>query len=97
MAKIKKRSGSGNYLHLQFFCPACKELHQINAVVGPPVENGPWGFNGDFETPTIAPSIRVKYGKETCHSFVEGGNIRFCSDSTHAMAGKTVPLPEVNE
>ncbi|MDQ4681435.1 DUF6527 family protein [Stenotrophomonas maltophilia group sp. RNC7] len=31
----------------------------------------------------------------TCHSFVRGGQIEFLSDCTHAMAGKTVPLPAV--
>lgn len=29
-----------------------------------------------------------------CHSFVTGGEIHFLLDSTHALAGKTVPLPE---
>lgn len=28
-----------------------------------------------------------------CHSFVEAGMIRFLSDCTHALAGRTVPLP----
>lgn len=29
-----------------------------------------------------------------CHSFVTNGQIQFLSDCTHALAGKTVPLPE---
>lgn len=29
-----------------------------------------------------------------CHSFVTDGEIRFLGDCTHALAGKTVPLPE---
>ena len=29
-----------------------------------------------------------------CHSFVRGGRIEFLSDSTHALAGKTVELPD---
>jgi Family of unknown function (DUF6527) len=29
-----------------------------------------------------------------CHSFVTDGQISFLSDSTHALAGKTVPLPD---
>ncbi len=28
-----------------------------------------------------------------CHSFVRGGQIQFLNDSTHALAGQTVPLP----
>ena len=27
-----------------------------------------------------------------CHSYVKDGNIEFLPDSTHALAGKTVPL-----
>lgn len=30
-----------------------------------------------------------------CHSFVEDGRIRFLSDCGHALAGQTVPLPEI--
>lgn len=31
---------------------------------------------------------------ECCHSFVTDGRIAYCSDSTHALAGQTVELPE---
>ena len=30
-----------------------------------------------------------------CHSFVLDGTIRFLPDSTHALAGQTVELPEI--
>lgn len=30
-----------------------------------------------------------------CHYFLHAGQLEFCSDSTHALAGKTVPLPEL--
>jgi hypothetical protein len=30
-----------------------------------------------------------------CHSFIEVGNIRFLDDCTHALAGQTVPLPDI--
>lgn len=30
-----------------------------------------------------------------CHSFIRDGRIQFLSDCTHAMAGQTVDLPEV--
>lgn len=32
--------------------------------------------------------------KKVCHSFVTDGQIQFLDDCTHALAGKTVPLPE---
>jgi hypothetical protein len=31
----------------------------------------------------------------TCHSFVTDGRIQFLGDCTHALAGQTVDLPEV--
>jgi len=30
-----------------------------------------------------------------CHSFVRDGMIQFLGDCTHELAGKTVPLPEI--
>lgn len=44
-----------------------------------------------------------RYGKEppfkcyVCHSFVREGQIEFLSDCTHALAGKTVDLPSLEE
>lgn len=31
-----------------------------------------------------------------CHSFVTDGKIQFLTDSTHALAGQTVELPEAD-
>ncbi len=30
-----------------------------------------------------------------CHSYIRDGMIEFLPDSTHALAGQTVPLPEI--
>ena len=32
-----------------------------------------------------------------CHSYITDGQIRFLDDCSHALAGKTVPLPEYRE
>lgn len=32
-----------------------------------------------------------------CHSFVTDGQIQFLSDSTHELAGQTVPIPDFPE
>lgn len=57
------------------------------------------GFNPDTdecwctfsaEHPEKAPS----FGCYRCHSFVRDGSIEFLSDCTHALAGKTVELPD---
>ena len=84
-------------------CPACDETHQY--VVGAPGQH--WGFNNDFQKPSFTPSMliatnaprspeeklhRVTYTQ--CHYFVRNGMIEYCADSPHALAGKSVPLPE---
>lgn len=81
---------------LAFECPGCGQLHAI-PTVGPRA----WTFNGSLERPTFSPSILVRWtsGPEhqagVCHSFVRDGQIEFLTDCSHELAGKTVPLPEV--
>ena len=101
MAAISKllRSTEGN--GLMFWCPGCDTGHRIQHGQGP----GPrWTWNGNAEKPTFSPSIKVSYDgadadtpegiPSICHSFVRDGLIEFCADSTHALSGKTVPLPD---
>jgi len=72
--------------------------------------DGPrWQFDGNFEAPTFRPSVRITYngadadqvrdGRRApaacCHYVIVGGVIDFCSDSTHALAGQKVPLPDL--
>lgn len=35
--------------------------------------------------------------RHVCHSFIRDGQIEFLSDCTHPHAGKTLPLPEVED
>lgn len=81
-----------------FDCPGCGCSHGIRTTG----EGGPiWGFNGDMEKPTVTPSIRVQHYLEKsgkmvlCHSFITNGMIQFLSDSTHELAGQTVPLEDM--
>jgi hypothetical protein len=30
-----------------------------------------------------------------CHTFIKGGMVQFLSDCTHALAGQTLPLPDL--
>lgn len=82
------------------WCPGCKRMHDIQTHgTG---ENGPdWSFNSDLVHPTFGPSVRVTWGPtgkyKCCHYFLEAGQLKFCSDSTHEYAGKTVPLPTLPE
>lgn len=75
------------------FCPACQCGHAFDPR---------WAFNGSHTAPTFSPSMLVRFAggygdppKDVrCHFFVREGRIEFLSDSTHALAGQTVDLPE---
>jgi len=58
-----------------------------------------WQFNGDLENPTFSPSFKHSWGSlnKVCHYILTAGQLNYCSDSTHALAGKTVPLPSLPE
>ena len=71
-----------------FWCPGCKCGHWVR-VAG---TAGVWGFNGNFDKPTFAPSILCKSGASVCHSHVTDGSIQFLADCTHEFAGKIVPM-----
>ena len=67
-----------------------------------PFRNGAqWSFNGSGDSPSFTPSMNISVGPfrdgsiERCHYFVTDGRILYCGDSTHAMAGQTVDLPDV--
>lgn len=87
--------GGGRY-GWEHWCPGCNERHAI-----PTSGNDPWSFNGDVERPTFQPSVlhSWEHGEKReprrCHYFITDGNILFCVDSTHALAGESVPLPEI--
>ena len=80
-----------------FICPGCDQEHVIYAKNPSGVE---WSFNGDLDRPTFSPSLRlfrVKHPeKYCCHSFIRDGQIQYLNDCTHAMAGRTVDIPEAN-
>jgi hypothetical protein len=103
LAKIKRvTDGDGAHYGYRFDCPGCRSPHVIPTK---PHERG-WDFDGDEAAPTFSPSILVHphgalaedgsvYQTPRCHSFVREGRIEFCSDSTHALAGQTVDLPDL--
>ena len=91
---------------LRFKCPACGTDHFIS--IGPKSHfDARWTFNGDYDNPTINPSIlvtcnipegvKVIPNVRRCHSFVRDGKIQFLGDCTHDLAGKTVELPDYPE
>ena len=73
-----------------FFCPGCNCGHWFKTTGGSPR----WTWNGDFQKPTIDPSILIPMTGKRCHSFVRDGQIQFLIDCDHPLAGKTVHLEE---
>lgn len=76
-------------------CPACKSGHLFDQR---------WEFNGDVERPTFKGSMLsngradavVNETAPRCHSYVTDGRIEYLADCSHAMAGQTVDLPDVD-
>jgi hypothetical protein len=78
-----------------FWCPACQCGHAVwtEDRGGKPM----WKFNGNFDAPTFSPSLLIHHGsggKEICHTVVSDGVINYCSDCTHAFAGRSIPMEE---
>lgn len=74
------------------WCPACKDIHPL------PWKTGGWTFNGNLEKPSFTPSFKqggsgVAGG--CCHYIITDGTINFCGDSTHELAGQSVPLADL--
>lgn len=86
---IPLRDKTGSHLGWLIECPGCRCAHVLDSR---------WSFNGDVYKPTFRASLMVNAsnapGHPRCHSFITDGKIRFLLDSTHALAGLTVELPE---
>jgi hypothetical protein len=79
---------------MAFFCPGCKMLHELR--IDPSKPSQWWSFDGNYELPTIHPSINRQWPTDQiCHSWVRAGRIEFLADTTHALSGQTVDLPEL--
>lgn len=105
MARLspKLRSTATGIAH---WCPACESPHVYTTKPG---ERVCWSFDGNVERPSFAPSMLIRTGRfvdpnfveepgenlsSICHYFLTGGRLQFCGDSTHALAGQTVDLPD---
>ena len=101
------------YRGYSHWCPGCEEAHTISTERLGDWTGPCWTFNGNLQRPDFKPSVRITYngadaGQDRgdgfgrappacCHYFINDGNIQFCGDSTHALAGQTVPLPPLPE
>ena len=86
--------GAPDWRGIGFWCPGCDGVHVVTLKRqdGSPM----WSWDDNVDAPTFSPSILVTYDpdKSRCHSFVRAGKIEFLNDSTHALAGKTVDIPD---
>lgn len=82
----------------RFVCPGCAQYDEPGSTfIATHVFNSTWSYNGDGDSPTVSPSILVTgHDEKRCHSFIEEGRIRFLSDCSHSLAGKTVQLLEID-
>ncbi|MBK7823380.1 MAG: ammonia monooxygenase [Tessaracoccus sp.] len=82
------------------WCPGCDDLHAWWIADGREPVIGPvWEFDGNLEQPTVSPSLHVSYGAagSVCHSFIRSGRWEFLPDSTHPLAGQTIPMIAVTD
>ena len=89
---------SGETALLSFWCPGCKREHPFR--IKPEDGYSVWSFDGNMKRPTFSPSLLIHARANDgamCHLFVRGGQIEFCSDSQHELAGKTVPMVRWSE
>jgi len=94
---ITRKYGDDGPTFHEHWCPGCEQTHVI-AVVQPFRNGARWTFDGNAEAPTFSPSINIGPGTPLqCHYFIRAGQIDFCGDSRHALAGKIVPMPDIPE
>jgi hypothetical protein len=94
------------------WCPGCQDAHRITfgspdswtwdgnetaPTINPSilVTGVQWEHEEKFYRP--GHSSVPTGGETTCHSFVRAGQWQFLADSTHALAGQTVPMVPLPE
>ena len=112
MAKIgaKLRNLKGG--KVAFWCPGCQRMHAVTVVGNehprwtwnndadrPTFSPSVLVYWDGWEPPATPENMNL--GPQTkvskrCHSFVKDGRIQFLGDCTHALAGQTVDLPDVD-
>lgn len=132
MKAMKVADAEGRYIGIRINCPGCGNKHVLPTDATPfgetpsphYVGRARWHFNGDFDKPSLSPSVHVRsghyaydqtekgdcyctyyeehpqeeqhYSCYVCHFFLREGVIEFLGDCTHALAGKTVELAELD-
>jgi hypothetical protein len=79
--------------HWMFWCPGCQTNHSYQVPR--------WDWNGDVDRPTFSPSLLVHgsrpHGVTRCHLFVTDGQIQYCADCGHDLAGQTAEMVDMEQ
>lgn len=82
--------------YVEWYCPACKEIHWVWANSKRAIPNKNWSYNGNDKNPTLTPSVNISAGpRYRCHSTMTAGKIHYCDDCSHNMRGQVVPMVEI--
>ncbi|WP_291350364.1 DUF6527 family protein [Desulfosporosinus sp.] len=99
------------YDMLWLWCPGCDEYHAVKVntpsgwgwngsqeapTITPSILVRGTKPISDEEAERILGGEHIEPVPTVCHSFVTDGKIQFLTDSTHALSGQTVDLPEVD-
>jgi hypothetical protein len=105
-SKLRRWVASDATAGYMYWCQGCECHHSVRTEG----QSRPlWGFNDNLDAPTFTPSVLVRTGRavnpafqpepgdppEICHTFITDGMVQFLSDCTHALAGQTLPLPDL--
>lgn len=88
---LERVNDSAGALHgWYYWCPGCDIGHIVP-------NDGRWQKSGTDEAPTFTPSLLIHKDDAhcRCHLFITAGQLVYCADSHHALAGKTVPMVPV--
>ena len=105
MARIRRTERG-----ISFQCPGCGDIHAIptgsngwnwNGSLDAPTVTPSLDVKAGHYASHWKEGDACWCGKDydfkcyRCHSIITGGKIFFCADSSHALAGQTVDLPEI--
>ena len=103
----------GQHYGYRFHCPGCDRAHVITTKPYPNGWDFDGNEAAPTFSPSILVFEKIPETEDPkkladgykpgdilsprCHSFVRAGRIEFLSDCGHALAGKTVDLPDIEE
>lgn len=104
---MKIQEYNNNKGSFYFFCPGCQEFHTVHTLQAHR-DGRRFQLQGTVDNPTFVPNNQPiertieKYNKNLhthsnyiCLSIIRAGWITFLANSTHALAGQKVQLPDL--